>query len=397
MAPFDARAASGYAVRMGRLLLVVSVLALASACGGKPCGNGTVDKGEACDEGAANGTYGHCRADCSEQPALVKVQGDILPFTTEVAGKRVSGAKVSVLEHPEMTVTTGDDAHFVFEGIEVGSDLTLVVEHPAYKPTQTGTVKVGPKGIDPFPIQVVSLELFDLLASLMPQAPQEQFFCAIATTVARFGGSLYVTPRQGLPDVQVTLEPAARKESGPIYFNEAVIPDRTMMGTSIDGGVLYYRVPPGDYVLTAHKTGFVFAPVRFKCREGWVVNAGPPMGPVANVASPDHGLGTDRPADGYSEASDAFCEATSRCVNEREKATNYPLVTIGSCRAMFRNVWAFVNEPCDAQSKVRDAAKAMYACRTSSCQKLFGYDTECVDEEKAFRAAEVVYGACVSK
>ena len=30
-----------------------------------PCGNGTHDDGEACDEGANNGQYGHCRADCS--------------------------------------------------------------------------------------------------------------------------------------------------------------------------------------------------------------------------------------------------------------------------------------------------------------------------------------------
>src|SRR5262249_8545439 len=29
------------------------------------CGNGATESGETCDDGAANGTYGHCKTDCS--------------------------------------------------------------------------------------------------------------------------------------------------------------------------------------------------------------------------------------------------------------------------------------------------------------------------------------------
>ncbi|PZR15445.1 MAG: hypothetical protein DI536_08320 [Archangium gephyra] len=323
------------------------------------------------------------------------IEGDILPFTTEVAGKRVSGAKVTILERPDLSFTTGEDAHFVFDGIAVGTDVTLVVEAAGFKSTQTATLKVGPKGIHPFPIQVVSNELYELLAALMPLAPQEDRFCAIATTAARFGGGLYVALRQGMPGVQVLLEPAARPESGPIYFNDDVIPDKNQPSTSIDGGVLYYRVPPGDYVMRASKAGAVFSEVRFKCRAGYVVNAGPPLGVMAHVKSPDHSLGVERAADEYSEVTDALCEKTAVCVNEREMSENYKAATIVSCKQHFRNTWAFVDEACAASSLIKEKAKATYECRTASCADNLGEDV-CPDQEAAFRAAEEVYAACIA-
>lgn len=329
------------------------------------------------------------------QKQSTTIEGDILPFTTEVAGKRVVGAKVTILERPDLSFTTGEDAHFAFEGIEVGTDVTLVVEATGFKPTQTATMKVGPKGIHPFPIQVVSDELYELLAAFMPLAPQQDRFCAIATTAARFGGGLYIALRQGMPGVEVALEPAARPESGPIYFNEAVIPDSKQKGTSIDGGVLYYRVPPGDYVMRASRNGAVFSEVRFKCRAGFVVNAGPPLGVMAHVKSPDHSLGFDRAADAYSDATDALCEKTAVCVKEREMSENYKAATIVSCKQHFRNTWAFVDEACAASSLIKEKAKATYECRTASCADNLGEDV-CPDQEAAFRAAEDVYAACIA-
>ncbi len=378
------------------LKFVAALCVLVVGCA-PPCGNGAVDGKEACDEGMANGTYGHCRADCSAKPQLVGIEGDVLGFTTEVEGPRISGAKVFVLEHPEISVVTGPDAHFSFKGIEAGTDLTLVVEHPDYKTTQTGTVTPGTGGINPFPIQVVSKEMFTLLASLMPQAPQEQFFCAIATTAARMGGSLYTTLRQGMPDVKVTLEPAARPESGPVYFNKDVIPDRTALGTSIDGGLLYYRVPPGKYVLKPTKAGTAFNEVRFECRVGVVVNAGPPMGPLANVVAPDFSVGGVAAADEFTASTDGLCEATAKCVNEKKGAGTYPVSMLASCKATFRNMWAFTKEPCATSSNVRAAGKALFTCRASTCANTLGGDAVCVAEEDAFRAAEATYGACLTK
>ena len=72
--------------------------------------------------------------------------------------------------------------------------------------------------------------------------------------------------------------PGATPGAGPIYFNSSVLPDRSLTETSDDGGVLYIQVPPGEYVMTAHKPGAEFRQVKFKCRPGVLVNASPPWG-----------------------------------------------------------------------------------------------------------------------
>jgi len=360
------------------------------------CGDGRVDAPEVCDESDLNGTPGHCNADCSYQPATVAVEGDVLAFLTEVDGPRIAGATVSILEQPGRSVVTGADAHFRFDGLLEGTDVTLVVEHPDYKPTQTATVTLGPQGVRAFSVQVVPNAVFTALSALVPLPVEEQSHCVIATTAARMGGSLYVRLRQGMPDVQVALTPAVPAESGPIYFDEDVLPAIGQAATSIDGGVLYYRVPPGDYVMSASRPATVFNEVRFQCRAGFVVNAGPPLGLLANVRAPLHGAGAARPADDYTASSDALCAATAACVNEAAGATNYPDTTIASCKAMFADTWAFVNTGCDAGAPLREAARALYACRAASCAVTLGGDEACVAEETAFQAAQDAYGTCLA-
>lgn len=328
-------------------------------------------------------------------PSTVSVEGDVLEFLNEVYGPRVVGATVTILEHPEKVVTTGVDAHFRFDGLEPGTDLTLVVEHPLFKKTQTATVTLGPGGIDAFAVQIVTINLFDVLSTIVPMPPEFDRFCAIASTAARMGGSLYAYHRQGLPGVSVTLDPPLAPESGPLYFNEMVIPDAEQPSTSIDGGVLFYRIPPGAYTMTATRGDAVFNSVRFQCTAGVIVNAGPPMGLLANVPAPDHALGRALADDAYTASTDALCDATEACVDATASEDDYPAAMLASCKAMFRNTWAFVDVDCDADAALREAARAFYACRASSCENTLGGDRVCVPEEEAFRAAEATYGACV--
>ncbi|MCA9640276.1 MAG: carboxypeptidase regulatory-like domain-containing protein [Polyangiaceae bacterium] len=334
--------------------------------------------------------------DVISEPAVASVEGDVLAFLDEVGGERVSGATVSVLEHPEMQVVTGDDAHFRFDGLRVGSDVTLVVEHPNFKTTQTATLQLTEKGIHPFAIQVVSKGIFTALSGLVPTPVNEAENCVVASTVARMGGSLYVHLRQGMADVSVSLSPAPPAGSGPIYFDENVLPAVDQPATSKDGGVLFYNVPPGDYVMSATRANTLFNQVRFHCRAGVIVNAGPPDGLLANVPDPDRGAGGLYPADAYSAVTDTLCETTAQCVNEDAGAIHYPPATVTSCKAMFSDTWAFVDESCDADAALRDAAKALYTCRAQSCDAALGGDDVCVDEDAAFNAAQDVYGACLS-
>jgi len=385
--------------RLAGLLLVSSSL-VAAGCDDRAesaasCGDGRVDPSEECDEGELNGSPGRCESDCSA-PRFASVEGDVLAFMTEVRGPRIEGAKVSVFERPELSVVTGADAHFRFDGLQVGRDVTLVVEHPDFKTTQTATLRLGPNGIRPFSVQLVPKGIFTALSTLVPLPLDEAEHCVIATTAARMGGSLYVYLRQGAPGTSVVLEPAAPAESGPIYFDESVLPNADQPATSTDGGVLFYRVPPGYYTMRASRERTLFDEVRFACRAGMIVNAGPPLGLLANVPNPDHGLGALRAPDAYSASTDALCEATQACVNEEAGATYYPEATLASCKAMFANTWAWLEEGCARSSGLDEAAKGFYDCRAAGpCSVTLGGDEVCVAEERAFGEAELVYGDCL--
>ncbi len=79
----------------------------------------------------------------------------------------------------------------------------------------------------------------------------------------------------------MTPDPGA--EHGPVYFNKDVLPEPGLTETSVDGGVVWTNVPPGNYVLRANKTDVEFEEVRIWCRPNVLVNAAPPKGLQALV------------------------------------------------------------------------------------------------------------------
>jgi len=208
--------------------------------------------------------------------ATASVSGDAIPFN--YSDRRIEGATVSILEFPDQRVVTGSDGHFAFDGIPVGSEVSLVLEHPDYHLIQTGTHVVPPEGLERVTFQGVTYDVYAALGALLAIAPDEEGACQMPTTVTRVGRSLYDPGAHGLEGATVTIEPPLPAEHGPIYFNERVLPDRTHTETSEDGGVLFIQVPPGEYVLTAHKPGVEFEQVKMKCRAGVLVNASPPWG-----------------------------------------------------------------------------------------------------------------------
>ena len=75
----------------------------------------------------ATGSLGCADESVAPAPQKHHVAGDAIPFDNGPDG-RIEGAKISVFEHPEMTVITGADGHFQFDGFEAGSEVTLVLE-----------------------------------------------------------------------------------------------------------------------------------------------------------------------------------------------------------------------------------------------------------------------------
>ena len=220
-----------------------------------------------------------CGEDPVDDPALqlVSVSGDAIPFNSPV-GTRLAGAEISILEHPEMSMTTGEDGHFQFDGLEVGEEVTLVLEHDDWHPMQTATITLGADGAEKITFQAVDYPTYHALAAMLALQPDEENACQMVTTITRVGKSLYDAGAHGEEGAVVTLDPPLPDEHGPIYFNSDVFPDRDLTESSDDGGVLFIQVPPGEYVWTAEKDGVEFSTVHMKCRAGYLINASPPWG-----------------------------------------------------------------------------------------------------------------------
>lgn len=207
--------------------------------------------------------------------ATTTVEGNAFIFNGAADG--VEGAHVFVLEDPSLEATTDAEGYFLIEGVPVGSDVSLVMEHPDYIPIQTGTHTVPEAGLSRITFQAVTPTIEEQLAALLMLTIDESA-CQMVTTVTRVGRSLYEPGAHGEAGATVTIDPPLPESSGPIYFNAGVIPDRSLTETSEDGGVLFVNVPEGEYTWTATKDGATFTSVRMKCRAGVLINASPPAG-----------------------------------------------------------------------------------------------------------------------
>lgn len=209
-------------------------------------------------------------------PRTASVSGDAIPFDLAF-GSRIEGAVITILEHPDRKFTTGADGHFRFDFLEIGKPVTLVLTHPDWPTTQTGTHVLPAGGIERLTFQVPTPRTYDLLAGILG-VTVDKTRCQMVTTVTRVGKSLYDPGAHGEADATVALTPAAPAEAGPVYFNASVIPDRSLTRSSDDGGVVWTNVPPGTYTLTTAKAGVTIRDVTFTCRAGVLVNASPPWG-----------------------------------------------------------------------------------------------------------------------
>lgn len=212
--------------------------------------------------------------------AVIAVSGNAFVFGPP--GGRVEGAEITVLEFPGISDTTDADGAFGFDALPTGFEATFVLTHEDQSPYQTGTFTLGATDLDHVSLQSPTTTMFNVMAAIAGVTP-DPATCQIASTVARVGGSLYgAGGSHGEAGATVTIEPPLAGEHGPIYFNldpgGTIYPDRDLTATTEDGGVLFVNVPPGDYVLTAHKDGMTFTTARMKCRAGFLVNASPPWG-----------------------------------------------------------------------------------------------------------------------
>jgi len=196
--------------------------------------------------------------------------------------KSITGGTVGVLGEPSVLSATGHSGMFEIDGIPACTPLTLVFEHPQIHAVQTGALFVANDDLVNVTLQTPDLGTYDLFVGMAGIEP-DPARCQIATTVTRAANAGYGPCHAcGEPDATVSLWPPDPSSQGPVYFqlesNGIIYPSPSLTATTADGGVLFANVTPGDYLLVAHKDGFVSTPARVTCRAGWFVNASPPYG-----------------------------------------------------------------------------------------------------------------------
>jgi len=168
---------------------------------------------------------------------------------------RISGATVSVLEMPGMETTTNMDGEFTIEGLPVGSQATLVLEHQDHPLTYTKTHTVPDTDLDDLTFQIPTTSVFALIETVLVGAGVidgiDPNTCQMVSTFTRFGKTIGDAGHHGEPGALLSVAPANNSEAGPIYFDDEVLPDPSRTYSSLDGGVLLLNITPGEYTLSA--------------------------------------------------------------------------------------------------------------------------------------------------
>ena len=205
-----------------------------------------------------------------------------------VSGEYLVDATITVLEDDKLKFKT--DSSGKFGPFEWGVDqpITLVLEKNGYKMTQTATMVVPKEGINDkdflknISFQVPSNIAYRFLSWAMGFS-EDSNACVVAATITPPNTTMDNIP-QGVAGVKVTLSPNTNIK--PFYFG--IFPwfhktnpfIRSLDAISLDGGVAFVNVPPGDYIMEAQKEGVTFSKVVIKARKGVLVNASPPRGPT---------------------------------------------------------------------------------------------------------------------
>ncbi|WP_454784551.1 carboxypeptidase regulatory-like domain-containing protein [Legionella sp. WA2024007413] len=210
-----------------------------------------------------------------------------------ISGWPIADATITVLENEQLALKTDSSGRFGPFEWPVGEPITLVFEKPGsfwtgYKTIQTATLIVPPEGINNenflknISFQVPSNMAYQFLSYAMWKT-EDPHACQIAATVTPPNTTMDDIP-QGVEGVTVTLTPKVNAET--FYFGIFPIVHKTnpfihkLKSTSLDGGVAFINVPPGDYVMEAKKDNIPFSKVAIKARKGMIVNASPPYGPT---------------------------------------------------------------------------------------------------------------------
>jgi len=228
----------------------------------------------ACDSG--DGGDGRC-----DTSATVTISGVGFEFGNNSIA--IPGATVSVAECPEISDVTDDDGFYSLE-VPDGTTVTPLVDYPGFPVMYLETFTTAGEDYEDVKLQMVSRAIYLLFAAVLDVEPDPER-CQIATTVnvAAIRGTTLeehaAYGHHGIPGATMTSDPPLDSTFGPVYFNEQTQPDRSLSATTIDGGVVWFNVPPGVYRFDTSHPDVDIRSFVVTCEPGRFINAGPPWGP----------------------------------------------------------------------------------------------------------------------
>jgi len=216
-------------------------------------------------------------ADTETETPTVTLSGTAYTF---VSPTPVEGATVRIDELPELMTTTDADGYWELE-VPVGATATPWVSDGGTHVDMHGQTWVDvQEPIGDIYFQMVSRFMFEALAGVLEITPDPEK-CQIASTVSEKAvqgvtfAEFVAHGAHGVAGATVTIDPPALDV---VYFNENVIPDRSLTESSRDGGVVWTNLDPGVYTLRATHPDTAFAEVTVTCTAGRFVNPSPPNG-----------------------------------------------------------------------------------------------------------------------
>jgi hypothetical protein len=211
----------------------------------------------------------------------VRIRGTAYEFNSR--GVVLAGATVRVAEYPRIRATTRRDGSYELV-VPDRATVTPYIIAAGYRSIFLQTFRTDGEDLDRANFQTPTESVYRALAALLdvPLGPDgEPRDCAIVSTfntrnVRDLSFRQFIAyGAHGVPGATALASPALPP---PIYFNSQVVPDPAQRRSSVDGGVIWPRVPAGVYRIRGRHPSTRFASFVATCAPGRIVNANPPWG-----------------------------------------------------------------------------------------------------------------------
>ena len=196
---------------------------------------------------------------------------------------RLGGATIRVAERPRIRATVRRNGSYDLV-VPDRANITPYITAAGYHTIYLQTFRTAGENLTRVNFQTPPESIYRALAAAL-EVPLDEHGelrqCGIVSTFSTrnvrdlsFGGFIHY----GADGVAGATSFATPGLPDPVYFNEDVIPDPLQELSSIDGGVVWTRVPSGVFRITAHHPARRFSSFVATCKPGRVVNANPPWG-----------------------------------------------------------------------------------------------------------------------